>query len=196
MPPLSSARKITVNTNNMVRRVKFPLKLLSLTNARETSATTCIIVKREFNSQQSYHCRVAGVKFSAKPNTTGKHVFTSRLNCQRRQQNRERPGVSFGHLGQVYHLIIPFYEVEWIPAGHPWPMLADKHHLGLRRFAWFPVRTCCGLWGILGDRRTRESAPWRPPCWFALRRSMRLWSSETNGQEGQNFPGKMTKNKD
>ena len=97
----------------MVRRVKFPLKLLSLTNARETSATTCIIVKRVFNSHQSYHCRVAGVKFSAKPNTTGKHVFTSRLNCQRRQQNRERPaGVSFGHLGQVYHLIIPFYEVE------------------------------------------------------------------------------------
>ena len=96
----------------MVRRVKFPLKLLSLTNARETSATTCIIVKRVFNSHQSYHCRVAGVKFSAKPNTTGKHVFISRLNCQRRQQNRERPGVSFGHLGQVYHLIIPFYEVE------------------------------------------------------------------------------------
>ena len=96
----------------MVRRVKFPLKLLSLTNARETSATTCITVKRVLNSYQRYHCRVAGVKFSVKPNTMGKHVFNSRLNCQHRQQSRERPGVSFGHLGQVYHLIIPFYEVE------------------------------------------------------------------------------------
>ena len=81
-----------------------------MTNARETSATTCIIVKRVLNSHQSYHCRVAGVKFSAKPNTTGKHVFNSRLNCQSRQQNRERHGVSFSQLGQVYHLIIPFYE--------------------------------------------------------------------------------------
>ena len=67
----------------MVRRVKFPLKLLSLTNARETSATTCITVKRVLNSYQRYHCRVTGVKLSVKPNTTGKHVFNSRLNCQR-----------------------------------------------------------------------------------------------------------------